>query len=77
MLMRVLGFNLEIVSSLNYVLHFVRQLEGSKELAHLSFYLLNDSFCSTICLQYKPEVKIKIKRTANTLFSFPIFVALT
>lgn len=55
LLMRIVGYNLEYRSPLHYVLHICRHLEGSDELANLAFYILNDSMCTTLWLQYRPE----------------------
>jgi len=55
LVLRVLGFNLTSRHPHHYVLHFLRDLDGTEELAILSWSILNDSLRTTLCLQYKPE----------------------
>lgn len=54
-LLRVFGFDLDLRHPHHYVLHFIRDLEGAEELASVSWRILNDSLCTTLCLQYRPE----------------------
>ncbi len=55
LLLRVLGFNFLSRHPHHYVLHYLKELDASEELAILSWSLLTDSVRSTVCLQYKPE----------------------
>jgi len=55
-LLRILGFRLEFQHPHHYVLHIIRDLEGKEELASVAYYILNDSMCTTLCLQYQPQV---------------------
>lgn len=55
LLLRVFAFDLNVQHPHHFVLHFVRDLEGSEELASTAWCILNDSLCSTLCLQYRPE----------------------
>lgn len=55
LLLRVLGFNLTSRHPHHYVLHFLKELGASEELAVLSWSILNDSYRTTVCLQFKPE----------------------
>lgn len=54
-LLRVFGFDLDLKHPHHYVLHFIRDLEGAEEIASVSWCILNDSLCTTLCLQYRPE----------------------
>jgi len=51
-LLRVLGYDLECDHAHRYVLHIVRQLEATEDVASIAYYILNDSLCTTLCLQY-------------------------
>mmetsp|Transcript_33380 Transcript_33380/g.46591 ORF Transcript_33380/g.46591 Transcript_33380/m.46591 type:complete len:298 (+) Transcript_33380:169-1062(+) len=55
LVLRVLGFNMSSRHPHHYALHFLQDLNGSEELAILTWSLLNDSLRTTLCLQYKPE----------------------
>lgn len=55
MLLRVFAFDLDLKHPHHYVLHFIRDLEGAEEVASVSWCILNDSLCTTLCLQYRPE----------------------
>jgi len=54
-LLRVFAFDLDLRHPHHYILHFIRDLEGAEELASVSWCILNDSLCTTLCLQYRPE----------------------
>lgn len=53
-LMRVLGFELDVKHPQHYLLHIVREIEGTEELAAVSHYIANDSFLTKLCLKYNP-----------------------
>ncbi|GAB5365405.1 hypothetical protein AAMO2058_001054900 [Amorphochlora amoebiformis] len=53
--LRVLGYNLTSRHPHHYVLHFLKDLDGTEELGILAWSLLNDSLRTTLCLQYAPE----------------------
>ncbi len=54
-LLRTLNYELEVRHPHTYLLHIVRELEGSDEVANLAFCILNDSLCTTLCLQFPPH----------------------
>lgn len=55
LLLRVFGFDLELLHPHQFLLHFIRNLEGPEELANMAWYILNDSLSTTLSLQYKPQ----------------------
>lgn len=50
--LRVFGFDMDLRHPHQYVLHFIRDLEGSEELASVAWCILNDSMETSLCLQY-------------------------
>lgn len=55
-LMRVLGFSLQCQHPHHFVLHFVRHLRGTDELASAAWAVTNDSLRTTLCLRHLPSV---------------------
>lgn len=55
-LLRVLGFDLDVKHPHHYLLHIVRELEGTEQLATVAYYICNDSMQTALCLQYPPAV---------------------
>jgi transcription initiation factor TFIIIB Brf1 subunit/transcription initiation factor TFIIB len=53
-LMRVLDFQFQVSHVHNYLLHYIRELEATEEVAVISFYLLNDSLCTTLSVRFPP-----------------------
>jgi len=51
-LLRVLGYDLECQHAHRFLLHIVRQLEATEDLATMALYILNDSLCTTLGIQY-------------------------
>lgn len=54
-LLRVLSFDMSVTLPHVFVLRLARELEVSDALAGHAFYVANDSLCTRLCLQYKPE----------------------
>lgn len=54
-LLRALNFTTYSIQPHQYVFHFCRELEVSASVASVAFSVLNDSYCTTLCLEHKPE----------------------
>jgi len=53
--LRTLGFDVSISHPHNYLLNYLYSLKADERLAQLSWNILSDSYCTIICLQYKPN----------------------
>jgi len=53
-LLRVLGYEMEVKHPHHYVLHIIRELEASEELANVAFCVANDSLYTNLCLLHSP-----------------------
>ena len=55
-LLRNLNFNVNIIHPHNYLLYFIRKLNGIQELAKLSWCICNDSMLTFLSNQYEPHL---------------------
>jgi len=54
-LLQTIGFDLTIEHPYKHLLAYVKKIEGSKDLAQVAWNFVNDSFRTTLCLQYQPK----------------------
>ena len=55
-ILRTFNYDMQISHSHHYLLHMVRKLEGTEELAAISFYILNDSLLTNVSIHYQPHI---------------------
>jgi len=51
-----LAFYVTVELPYKYLLNYLKTLHAKHSLAQTSWNILNDSFCTMVCLQYKPHV---------------------
>jgi cyclin T len=54
-LLRTIGFDLTVDHPYQYLLHYVKCLNGSQKLAQTAWNFVNDSLRTTLCLQYPAQ----------------------
>jgi hypothetical protein len=54
--LRVLGFDFEVELPYNYLLNYLKSLKATPLMAQVAWNIVNDSFCTTLCVEYPPYV---------------------
>jgi len=54
-LLQALGFDLSVEHAYRPLLAYVKSIKGTRDLAQIAWNFINDSFRTTICLQYAPR----------------------
>uniref|UniRef100_A0A146KMF2 Cyclin-related protein FAM58A n=1 Tax=Lygus hesperus TaxID=30085 RepID=A0A146KMF2_LYGHE len=55
-ILRVLKFTTVYQTPHNYILHMAREIEAPVDVCHVAYYIVNDTFSSSICVRYQPHV---------------------
>jgi len=54
--LQTIAFDMTIEHPYKYLLTYVKQIQGNRNLAQVAWNFVNDSLRTTLCLQYKPQL---------------------
>lgn len=74
-LLQTIKFDLQVEHPYGFLLNFAKQIKGDKEkiqkMTQMSWTFINDSLCTTLCLQWEPEiVAVSLMYLASRLTKF-------
>ncbi|XP_025105468.1 cyclin-K-like isoform X2 [Pomacea canaliculata] len=74
-LLKTIKFDLQVEHPYSLLLSFTKQIKGDKEkiqkMAQMSWTFINDSLCTTLCLQWEPEIiAVSLMYLASRLTKF-------
>ena len=73
-LLQTIKFDLQVDHPYSSILKYAKSLKGEKpklqKMVQMSWTFVNDSLCTTLCLQWEPEVKSEHHMIFNTYFYY-------
>ena len=79
-LLQTIKFDLQVDHPYGYLLKYAKTLKGNQEqirsMVQMAWTFINDSFCTTLCLQWEPEIiAIALMYLTSKLSKLEVFIS--